>query len=224
MAKRFIDTELFSDSWFMDLSKDCKIGWLYFITNCNHAGILELNKRLFEFQTGVKWETVSKGLSNRLITVKEGFYFMPKFIEFQYPNWPNSKVRQQQSAIEILTQFGINTETLNKPLVKGYDNDTVNDTVIVNVSDIDKREQNFKNEILKYQNEYSLQMLEKFFLYWSEPNKSRTKMRFEQQATWDLSRRLKRWKSNNFDKDEKDTTQKIFEAGEKLKQKLNGTR
>ena len=39
-------------------------------------------------------------------------------------------------------------------------------------------------------------MIEEFAGYWTEPNKSQSKMRYELERTWDLSRRLKRWASN----------------------------
>lgn len=42
-----------------------------------------------------------------------------------------------------------------------------------------------------------------FFNYWSEPNNSGTKLRFEMQTTWHLHRRLKRWVSNDFNKTSK---------------------
>ncbi len=126
MAKRFIDTGLFDDSWFMDLTKECKLFWIYCITKCNHAGIIELNERLVKFQTGINsLETVVKGLGNRLVSVKEKYYFIPKFLEYQYPNFPNSKVKSQKSAMDILDKFNIdynNIQTVNEPLSKGYEN------------------------------------------------------------------------------------------------------
>ena len=39
---------------------------------------------------------------------------------------------------------------------------------------------------------------ENFFLYWTEPNKSQTKMRWELEKTWNLTLRLKRWARHNF--------------------------
>jgi hypothetical protein len=39
-------------------------------------------------------------------------------------------------------------------------------------------------------------MIDDFCDYWTEPNKSGTKMRYEMERTWDLSRRIKRWASN----------------------------
>ena len=35
-----------------------------------------------------------------------------------------------------------------------------------------------------------------FFFYWTEPNPSNTKMRFELEKTWDTKRRLMRWMKN----------------------------
>lgn len=61
----------------------------------------------------------------------------------------------------------------------------------------------FKNQILEFQNQYpAVPTLKKFYEYWSEPNKSKTKMRFELQQTWELSRRLATWASRD-DKFEK---------------------
>mgnify|MGYP000892628704 CR=1 FL=1 len=52
----------------------------------------------------------------------------------------------------------------------------------------------FKNQVLEFKNKYqAIPTLKEFYEYWSEPNKSRTKMRFELQQTWDLSRRIEKW-------------------------------
>lgn len=103
MAKRFIDTDLFDDPWFMDLSKDGKIFWIYLLTKCDHAGVIDLNKKLAQFQTDINClDTVIEELGNRLVTVREQLYFIPKFLEFQYPGFPGSKAKAQISALEIL--------------------------------------------------------------------------------------------------------------------------
>lgn len=133
MSKRFIDTGLFDDDWFMDLSKDAKLLWVYYITKCDHAGIIKLNEKLCKVQTDIKdLEGVIKQLGNRLVTVSEHLYFIPKFIEFQYPGFPNSKVRQQQSAVDILIKYGLfdkESLTLTKQLNNSYEHEHDNDTV-----------------------------------------------------------------------------------------------
>ena len=72
------------------------------------------------------------------------------------------------------------------------------------VNDINKRMLLFKESLEKHSNQYNKDIIENFFNYWSEPNKSNTKMKFEQQTTWDISRRLKRWASYDFGNSKKE--------------------
>ena len=140
MAKRFIDTNIFNDEWFCNLSHEGKLFFIYFITNCDHAGILKLNSKLCEFQLNIKSSSsVVKELGKSLIEVKPHVFFMPKYIKFQYPDFPKSNVNQQQSAKKILESYNIDftnieefiksSPTVSQELVNSYDN--VNDNVIV---------------------------------------------------------------------------------------------
>lgn len=145
MSKRFIDTGIFDDEWFMNLSQEGKLLWIYFITKCDHAGILRLNTKLCKVQTDIKSiETVIHELGDRLVTLGEQLYFIPKFIEFQYPGFPKSKAPQQQLVVKILEKHGlfnngmvsdskvlaISDKTLPKELTNSYGNG--NDNVIGN--------------------------------------------------------------------------------------------
>jgi len=74
----------------------------------------------------------------------------------------------------------------------------VNDSVNENVKkDIKNREDKFIQELKLFLSKYSKEMLNEFFFYWGETNKTNTKMKFEQQSTWNLSKRLTRWANNN---------------------------
>jgi len=130
MAKRFIDTGLFDDDWFMDLSKDAKLLWVYFITKCDHAGMLKINIKLCKVQTDIKdLNEIIKQLGNRLVIISEHLYFIPKFIEFQYPGFPNSKAKAQISAIEILKKHNLLNEddlTVTEQLPNSYSNNNDN--------------------------------------------------------------------------------------------------
>lgn len=66
----------------------------------------------------------------------------------------------------------------------------------------DKREKEFYDQLVPWVSIYGQDMIRKFFDYWRERNKSRTKMRFELQKTWDLSGRLRTWeqKQNDYGK------------------------
>lgn len=63
----------------------------------------------------------------------------------------------------------------------------------------ERRRQKFYNSLVPYVQQYGKQMIREFYDYWSEQNKSRTKMRFEMERTWDTAKRLARWDMNNKD-------------------------
>jgi hypothetical protein len=126
MAKRMLDTEIWSQRWFCDLSTDAKMLYFYFWGNCNHAGILDLWEKRFKDDTGLSLSKCIKEMDGLIFEYKTGSFFMPKFISDQYPDFPNSKVRAQDSAIKILEREGLTDLELNplervsKPLDKGY--------------------------------------------------------------------------------------------------------
>lgn len=70
---------------------------------------------------------------------------------------------------------------------------------------LEQREKDFYDQLATYLGIYTKEMLREFYDYWREPNKSKTKMKWEQERTWDLSLRLKRWAAN--DKNFKGTKQ-----------------
>lgn len=59
------------------------------------------------------------------------------------------------------------------------------------------RERIFYNVLIPFVKTYGREMIREFFNYWSEPNKSHSKMRFELERTWDLARRLQTWEKRS---------------------------
>ena len=72
------------------------------------------------------------------------------------------------------------------------------------VNDINKRMLLFKESLQKYKKQYGSVVLLDFYNYWSEPNKSNTKMLWETKTTFEISRRLQRWADNNFSNNKKE--------------------
>jgi len=62
---------------------------------------------------------------------------------------------------------------------------------------IEERFNSFFEDVWVFVSEYDESVLNSFISYWTEKNKSKTKMRFELQQTWDTKRRLKTWSENN---------------------------
>jgi len=71
---------------------------------------------------------------------------------------------------------------------------------------LEKRLEKFSKSLDDYIDNYEVEVLEDFMEYWTEPNKSGTKMRFELEKTWSLSRRLKTWNRNGFGKKKASST------------------
>lgn len=60
------------------------------------------------------------------------------------------------------------------------------------------RKEAFYQSLIPFVGLYPKKMIRAFFDYWSEQNKSGTKMRFELEKTWELSRRLKTWEKKEY--------------------------
>ncbi len=102
-------------------------------------------------------------------------------------------------------------------------------------NNIEKRKQKFTNQTLaeglKHTPMIDPRICDEFIDYWTEMNKSKTKMKFEMQETFDISRRLKRWIRNDFSSytdnvveltDEEIESQKMkHEAFKRAEAKLN---
>jgi DNA-binding Lrp family transcriptional regulator len=54
----------------------------------------------------------------------------------------------------------------------------------------------FGHSLVCYVDTYGKAMIRAFYDYWTEPNKSGTKMRFELERTWDTKRRLSNWSNH----------------------------
>ena len=83
---------------------------------------------------------------------------------------------------------------------------------------LEGRKKEFYDSLVPYVEKYGKQMIRDFFNYWTEANKSRTKMRFELQKTWETSRRLATWssKNNEFNGKNREYSQEIAAAQDAL--------
>ena len=78
------------------------------------------------------------------------------------------------------------------------------DSVTVNDNIINNREADFKKSLQPFLGKYHKDLLNDFYLYWTEKNKNGKKMKFEMNKTFDVSRRLARWSNNNFNSNKND--------------------
>jgi hypothetical protein len=82
------------------------------------------------------------------------------------------------------------------------DNVNVNDKVILSIAE---RKINFATQLAIYKKDYSKDILNEFYLYWTEHGTNDKKMRFEKQTSFDISRRLNNWLKNSAKFDTKES-------------------
>ena len=225
MAKRFIETDIWKKKWFRKLPTNVKLFYFYILTNCDHAGMYDVDLELAEFQIGmdIDKDNILKHIGEHIKIIKDDKWFLRKFVDFQYGILKDTN-NAHKSVIKILNRYGINlgasqelTSSLQADQDKEQDKDKVkfnkkkeNKVELHEILDIktddnrlEIRRIKFINELNKeFHTKYPKELRKAFFEYWTEPNRSKTKMRFELEKTWDTGRRLSRWANNSFNKQE----------------------
>ena len=92
----------------------------------------------------------------------------------------------------------INKDNKEKELEENKENSTIVEKKKPKDRDAAKaatltRKDSFYQSLVPYVGKYPKDMIRAFFDYWSELNKSETKMRYELEKTWELSKRLATW-------------------------------
>lgn len=121
MAKRFTDTEKFTDPWYRRLSSKHKLFWEYLLCACDHAGIISVDLEFIEMVLKEKYEdnVIAKYFSDRVEKLAKPFeYFIPKFVTFQYGEL-SSKSPMHLKVIRTLKAAGINPDTLSTGYKQG---------------------------------------------------------------------------------------------------------
>jgi hypothetical protein len=68
------------------------------------------------------------------------------------------------------------------------------------INNIDERKLKFASTLEPFLSIYGKDLLNDFYKYWTEPNKSNTKFKQELEKTWSLERRLETWSKNDFNR------------------------
>ena len=106
-------------------------------------------------------------------------------------------IETKRMGIPAKQYFKINEEQvmqiLNNLIVKDCTTINKNKEIII-TNNISNRRNDFVFEVLTF--EYDEALLNGFIDYWTEPNKSNTKMKFELNKTWKTELRLKTWAAN----------------------------
>jgi hypothetical protein len=165
MAKRFTDTEKWKKPFIRGLQGPYKLLWLYICDDCDHAGIWQVDLEVAEIRIGEKINKLEaiKSFGDKIIMFDDGNkWFIPSFIEFQYPSGLNPDNRAHSSIIHLLEKYNL-TKSKNKPLVSPSQGRKDMDMVMVKDMDKDKEAKIEKIKILPFGNE-----IEEYWDAWKE--------------------------------------------------------
>lgn len=115
MSKRYTDAEKWCKNWFTNLDNNTKLLWIFICDHCDHAGLLDVNYKLFTFLLGfpINKETINI-LGDKIIWLEEDKLFIPGFVDFQYGKLDENN-RVHKSVLNKLDPY----KTLIRPF-KGY--------------------------------------------------------------------------------------------------------
>ena len=159
-------------------------------------------------------------IGNQKIQVKKGSFITSQKKLMKEFNWGTSRLRnflkllQNDDMIEINTNAistyitinnykalqGLQTANKSEANRKQIDSEsqTKTNNNVNNDNNVNKKEI-FIKKVFEFEKEYDKETLDEFIDYWTEKNMSGTKMKYEMQKTFDVSRRLKRWVKNSKD-------------------------
>lgn len=202
MPKRFTDTEKWKKKFIKFLPPTYKLLWFYILDDCDHAGIWHPDFEVASIRIGgqVDEDEAEQYFKDQIQIFDDGEkWFIPAFIEFQYGEL-NPNNRAHNSVINKLKNYKLGAYKLLNDNQEGVKvKDKVKDEVKVKVKvSLEDRKKSFFNELLtSYKHKYPKKMLQDFFDYWTEHGEKDTKMRFEKEKVFGLSRRLATWKSRS---------------------------
>lgn len=148
-----------------------------------------------------RWGTSAEKL--QVVISKYGLFVMDENFFFS-ERLRNSMLEKSKKA-SFSAKIRWNNATALQPHYNGNATAMQNDAIKVKKSkvkeskSIEDKKLSFKNDLSLFLDSYDKAMLNKFYSYWTEPNKSKTKLRFELEKTWDLNLRLKTWASREND-------------------------
>jgi hypothetical protein len=135
MAKRFTDTEKWKKPFIRSLKAPYKLLWLYVCDDCDHSGIWQVDIEVAQIRIGEKLDE-QKALEyfrDKIIPLENNSkWFIPSFIEFQYPSGLSENNKAHTGIIKNLERYKQQIDNY-KPLISPLqgDKDMVMDKVMV---------------------------------------------------------------------------------------------
>jgi len=182
--------------------------WIHIMIKANHTGKefffngQNIKVKPGQFITGRKQLQVETGINESKIErilnffekneqqIKQQKTTKNRVISvLNWDNYQNKKITEQQIEQQLNNERTTSEQQLNT-------NNNVNN--LKNEEELKKRKLKFSESLKEFLPIYGKELLNEFYAYWTEPNKSKTKFKQEMQKTWDTAGRLRTWHKNDF--------------------------
>lgn len=86
--RKFITSDIWSDEWFMELSMELKMFWIFLITSSDITGLWKPSFKEASFYIGdeIKRETVEDVFSEQIMIINRKKWFIKNYWKYQYSN------------------------------------------------------------------------------------------------------------------------------------------
>lgn len=114
MSKRFIDTELWTRDWFMEMPPAYKCAFIYLLTQCDGVGVWKPNFKLANYQIGqdINWEEFRRHVNGNIEVLPNKKWWVKDFIKFQYGHL-RENFRLHQTYITLLHKHNLYEKVMN---------------------------------------------------------------------------------------------------------------
>ncbi|MGM1427929.1 hypothetical protein ACS126_01635 [Sphingobacterium lactis] len=224
-----IHRSLLEWEWYQDINTKCL--FLHLLLKANHKdkkfqgltvkrGQVVTGLSLLAFETSLSVQRVRTSLNklkstNELTIETSSKGTVITIVNYDlYQITDEDQQAQQQTINKQSTshQQAINKRSTTNKNVKNNKNERIKESIELDSGEetsptlpkkktIEERKESFKESISKHKDQYSSELLNEFWRYWTEMNEGGKKMRFEMQQVFDVGRRLTTWSNrdnNNF--------------------------
>src|SRR5574341_271356 len=133
MAKRFSETEIWNEDWFLEMPNEYKLFWFYMLAKCDHAGVFKVNVRSFRglVEGNLTSTEALRHFNNgkeRIRILSENLWYIEDFIVYQYGTTLNLNNRLHESIANVLAKQDLKLTSIRglkdlKDRVKDKDKD-----------------------------------------------------------------------------------------------------
>ena len=143
-------------------------------------------------------------ISKKIIKIEDNFLLI-EFLNEQLENIAETSQKRREAVLQRWAKVKQKDTSVSEINTNVLQNDTEKSRVEIEKKrkdNIDERKLKFASTLKPFIDLYGKELLNEFYKYWTEPNKSNTKFKQELERTWSLERRLDTWSKNdnNFNK------------------------